>query len=236
MPTTLNSLTNLEQMYLNYNQLSGAIPDLSALSKLTHLYLNNNRLSGAIPDLGALTKLTHLYLNNNRLSGPILDLGALTYLTSLSLTGNQLCLPGGSALEGANSAVTVYLNNISLPACTATVPAAPQNLAVSKGEGQVTLTWDAVTDAASYDLWTWDGINRQWGAIAAALSRHQSTRTLSSPTAETTTTRCGRVTPTTNAARGRSERRSLCRSSRRHRHRLGWICTIRNTMMSVAWP
>ena len=38
------------------------------------------------------------------------------------------------------------------------------------GTGRVTLTWDAVANAASYELWAWDSINRAWGRIGGALT------------------------------------------------------------------
>ena len=170
----LSALSRLTWLALSNNQLSGPIPDLSALSRLTYLYLASNQLSGPIPDLSALTSLTLLYLSHNQLSGPIPDLSALTSLRSLFLTGNRLCLPAGVSLSHSNSSVDANLKSLNPAACTeaelAAFPAAPQNLTATVGAGQVTLTWDAVANAASYELRAWDSIDRRWDAVGGLLT------------------------------------------------------------------
>ena len=57
-------------------------------------------------------------------------------------------------------------------------PDVPQNLTPTVGAGQVTLTWDAAADAASYDLRVWDSINRQWVPIGGVLSSTTYTHTV----------------------------------------------------------
>ena len=89
----LSSLSNLQDLYLYSNQLSGIIPSqLGNLTNLIGLYLYSNQLSGTIPSqLGNLTNLTYLGLNNNQLSGTIpYQLGSLTNLKYLYLYSNQL--------------------------------------------------------------------------------------------------------------------------------------------------
>ena len=171
---TLGALINLTSLYLNSNQLSGQIPDLSKLSKMNQLNLNFNQLDGQIPTLGALINLTNLRLNSNQLSGQIPDLSSLTELAILNLRGNSFCLPTGSDLAGSNSAVTTHLNSLNLAACTeaelSSFPATPQNVAATVGNGQVMLSWDAVADAASYELRAWDSFDRTWGAIGGVLT------------------------------------------------------------------
>ena len=170
----LSAFTNLTHLSLNDNQLSGSIPDLSANAKLVRLYLNNNQLNGPVFDLGFLYKLQYLVLNDNQLSGPVPDLSANAGLAHLELSDNQFCLPDDADLSDSNSVVVSHINSLNLLTCTAAevsaVLEAPQNLAVIKGTSEVTLTWDAVTNAASYELWTWDSIEWQWAGIGGVIT------------------------------------------------------------------
>ena len=52
----MGNLSNLETLYLGFNELAGPIPaDLGNLSNLETLYLGFNELAGPIPaDLGSL--------------------------------------------------------------------------------------------------------------------------------------------------------------------------------------
>ena len=164
----LGNLANLISLTLSYNDLSGPIPDLSALSELTSLHLNNNRLSGPVPDLSALANLKYLSLHDNELTGPLPDLSVLPDLQSATFSGNQFCLLPGASLSHPNRNVNANLQRLNLPPCTgaelAAVPAAPQNLSATVAASQVTLRWDAAANAAGYDLWVWDSLDRQWGA------------------------------------------------------------------------
>ncbi|KAH7440131.1 hypothetical protein KP509_04G093000 [Ceratopteris richardii] len=100
IPTELNQLTTLTDIYLDGNNLQGDIPDLSYLESLVVLNLSNNKLSGSIPSsLAKLKNLKALYLQNNNLSGKIPD--ALLRRQNASLltfeySGNpSLCQPNG---------------------------------------------------------------------------------------------------------------------------------------------
>jgi hypothetical protein len=88
----LGNLTNLTDLRLNANQLSGTIPStLGNLTNLGNLRLDANQLSGTIPSsLGNLTNLGELYLGGNQLSGTIPStFGNLAGLYYLDLAGNQ---------------------------------------------------------------------------------------------------------------------------------------------------
>ena len=71
IPESLGDHTNLQTLYLQNNQLTGDIPDLSGLTALRDLSLSRNQLTGPIPDLSGSVKLTYLYLNQNQLTGEI---------------------------------------------------------------------------------------------------------------------------------------------------------------------
>ena len=162
--------------------MSGPVPDLSLLANLSELSLGNNQLSGPVLDLGALTNLKTLLLNDNLLSGPVPDLRYLAKLESLSLAHNRFCLPADYDFSAAGDAVTAHLNSLNLVRCTdaeiAAVPGVPRNLSTAISDDEVAIRWDAASNAVGYDLWTWDGINRQWGPIGGALTATSYTHTV----------------------------------------------------------
>ncbi len=170
----LTSLTTLEKLSLSHNELTGRIPDLSFLTKLTRLDLRNNELTGPILDLRLLTRLNALYLSENQLTGPAPDLSAFSNLTVMRLTDNQLCLFPGFAPSGPNAEGAFHLKKLNLATCTdaelSATPPAPSNLTPNIGVGQVTLTWDRVENAASYELRAWDSLHRLWGPIGGVLT------------------------------------------------------------------
>ena len=200
----LSSFTKLNDLELEQNQLTGRIPDVSALSKVRLLDLADNNLSGPIPDLSNLINLVDLNLKNNQLTGPILDLplltnlafvilernmltgpipdlSALPRLSTLRLDGNSLCLPAGASLSHPNINVADDLKSLNPPACTeadlAGLVGMPQNLAATVNGSQVTLTWDAVRSAVSYEVKAWDSIGQQWGSIGGVLTTAAFTHT-----------------------------------------------------------
>ena len=170
----LSALTNLTWLTLGHNQLTGPIPELSLIATLEWLDLSHNQLTGPVLDLSTLTRLIYLDLEFNQLSGPVPDLRTLANLAYLSLTGNQLCLRGDPSLSSSHADVTAHLESLNLPACTDAdtmlAPDVPQNLTATIGDGQVTLTWDAVANAASYELRAWDSIRRTWEHLGGILT------------------------------------------------------------------
>jgi hypothetical protein len=110
----LSALTQLQEIELSFNKLSGSLPNLSALTQLQKLDLSFNKLSGSLPDLSALTQLQYISLSSNQLSGNIPDLSALTQLQKLYLSNNQLSgsLPDLSALTQLES-LWLYNNQLS---------------------------------------------------------------------------------------------------------------------------
>ena len=93
IPTQLNSLANLKELWLSENQLTGEIPpELGSLTNLMVLDLDDNDLTGTMPtQLGDLINLEGLHLTQNQLAGEIPpELGNLVKLERLSLSDNQL--------------------------------------------------------------------------------------------------------------------------------------------------
>ena len=170
----LSGLAELAELVLHRNELSGPLPDLSLLFKLRKIELYDNRLRGPVFDLHRLTNLWSLRLENNDLSGPLPDANAFVTLRDLNLSGNRFCLPPGVSLSHDYPAVDAHLQTLALPACTAAelaaYPAAPANLTAAVNGSRVTLSWDAVAAASSYDLWVWDSLDRIWGPAAGSLT------------------------------------------------------------------
>ena len=95
LPRALGGLTQLVELYLDLNDLSGGLPPVGGLGSLVSLGLSGNDLSGPIPRaLGNLPNLVDLHLTSNRLSGSIPpELGRLGDLRYLRLAANDLSGP-----------------------------------------------------------------------------------------------------------------------------------------------
>jgi gliding motility-associated-like protein len=87
IPNKLNDLTQLTDLILNNNQLTGAIPNFNQ-PNLGVLALAHNRLTGSIPNFN-LPNLRNLNLYVNQLTGAIPNLN-LPNLGELQLSSNQL--------------------------------------------------------------------------------------------------------------------------------------------------
>ncbi|KAK7366702.1 hypothetical protein VNO80_08699 [Phaseolus coccineus] len=91
-PNTLSRVTCLQTLSLRSNSITGPLPsDFSNLSNLSFLYLQFNNISGSLPDFSALRNLSVLDLSNNCFTGTIpLSLSHLTHLTAINLANNSL--------------------------------------------------------------------------------------------------------------------------------------------------
>ena len=91
VPAWLNGMTNMRELWLWGNRLSGTIPDLSGMTSLEKLKLASNKLTGGIPaSLGSMSNLKWLIINSNPLKGTIPDLSSMTSLTHLWVHTNGL--------------------------------------------------------------------------------------------------------------------------------------------------
>ncbi|CAL9190353.1 receptor protein kinase TMK1 [Musa acuminata AAA Group] len=68
----VENMTALEELWLQSNGFSGPLPDFSALTNLRNLELRDNQLTGVVPrSLVELKSLSKVTLTNNLLQGPV---------------------------------------------------------------------------------------------------------------------------------------------------------------------
>lgn len=90
VPPEITALGQLETLDLNYNHLTGSLPDLAGLNALKVLDVSLNSLWFPLTSINTLTALTTLNLSSNNYAGHIPDLSALTNLTVLDMGCNDL--------------------------------------------------------------------------------------------------------------------------------------------------
>ncbi|PRP81463.1 LRR receptor-like serine/threonine-protein kinase GSO2-like [Planoprotostelium fungivorum] len=115
--SVVGSLTNLTQLQLESNAITGTIPNsLCQLTQLTDLHLDGNQLTGSIPTcIGNLNQVTDLILNGNQLTGSIPDsIGNLSAVYNLYLQGNQLSGSIPSTMGNLNKVYRVFLQSNQL--------------------------------------------------------------------------------------------------------------------------
>ena len=112
VPSWLNGMSNMRELWLWGNRLSGTIPDLSGMSNLERLRLSSNNLTGRIPaELSGLSSLTLLTLQHNGLTGVIPPrLSDLSDLEWLSMHGNELTGGMPSELGDLTNLKRLYLH------------------------------------------------------------------------------------------------------------------------------
>lgn len=90
LPKYVLEMTQLVELNLSYNQLTGALPSqIRSLKNLQKLDLSYNEMSGIPAEIGELTQLRTLNLSNNNFTGLPNELGNLSNLEVLILTGNN---------------------------------------------------------------------------------------------------------------------------------------------------
>ena len=108
LPEAVGDLTELTDLRINGNKLTGAIPDaVYSLGKLQKLYLQNNDLTGSLsPKLGQLTELTELYIDRNKNFGGTIpaEIGALTKLTGINISQTAI---GGAIPQALTGCVSL---------------------------------------------------------------------------------------------------------------------------------
>jgi Leucine-rich repeat (LRR) protein len=90
VPNSVFNQTNLEELNVSNNKLTGAIQaEIRFLANLRVLNASNNQMTGVPAEVGQLSKLEVLDLSNNKLTGLPYELGNLKNLKTLNLSGNS---------------------------------------------------------------------------------------------------------------------------------------------------
>jgi len=90
IPDYVFNQTNLEELNVSNNQLTGAIQSqIGQLKKLKVLNASNNLMTGVPAEVGQLTNLQVLDLSNNQLTGLPNELANLKNLQTFNISGNN---------------------------------------------------------------------------------------------------------------------------------------------------
>ncbi|OWM88648.1 phytosulfokine receptor 2 [Punica granatum] len=112
-----NCSRSLQQLYLDFNALSGHLPDsLYSVSTLERLSISANNFSGPLSEnLSKLSRLKVLDMCGNRFSGPLPNVfGNLTRLEQLIIHSNSFSGPLPSSLSMCSNLQVLDLRNNSL--------------------------------------------------------------------------------------------------------------------------
>jgi Leucine-rich repeat (LRR) protein len=90
VPDYVFNMTNLQELNISNNQLTGAIQSqIGQLKKLKVLNASNNLMTGVPAEVGQLTNLQILDLSNNQLTGLPNELANLKNLKTFNISGNN---------------------------------------------------------------------------------------------------------------------------------------------------
>tara|TARA_Y100001935_G_C17303784_1_gene510938 strand:+ start:1200 stop:2690 length:1491 start_codon:yes stop_codon:yes gene_type:complete len=109
IPSSIDDLTELQQLFLSYNNISFLSFSIGNLQKLEHLYISWNELSTLPDSIGDLENLIVLVAEFNNLNELPTEINNLSNLETLNLGGNLITeLPYIGSLE---SLQTLNINN-----------------------------------------------------------------------------------------------------------------------------
>ena len=128
IPYSIGNLTNLNKLFLGWNNLLGEIPsEIGNLTQLTTFFLYHNNLNGLIPtSIGNMISLQFLFLNGNHLEGEIpIEITNLINLKSLFLGFNEL---NGEIPENIGNLTNLYSLDLMNNDLTGNIPYSIGNL------------------------------------------------------------------------------------------------------------
>ncbi|XP_058748305.1 receptor-like protein EIX1 isoform X1 [Vicia villosa] len=142
---------SLQELYLDINQMSGTLPDMSMFSSLRTLSLSSGLLNGRILKNSTFPfHLVSLYLDSNNFEGVITDshFGNMSMLKDLYLNDNSLSL-----VFPENWVPAFQLNTIGLRSCMLG-PRFPKWLQSQNLLQQIDISNAKITDAVPVWFWT----------------------------------------------------------------------------------
>lgn len=90
-PTDVLALPNTIVLRLSHNSVASIPAEIGLLINLEELYVDNNKLTGALPaEIRKMTKLTQLDASDNELTGIPAEIGQMKNLKTLDLSNNNL--------------------------------------------------------------------------------------------------------------------------------------------------
>ncbi|KAJ0435767.1 putative protein kinase RLK-Pelle-LRR-IX family [Helianthus annuus] len=112
LPQTLNNLTQLQLLELQFNQLSGPLPSLTGLTQLQNLFINNNNFTSIPNDFfDGMSSLQNVYLDYNAFDSWSIPHSLKIASNSLSLSNNSLTGTVPHSLTGLQSLKVLNLSN-----------------------------------------------------------------------------------------------------------------------------
>lgn len=100
LPSGILSMTDLEQLDISGNRLTGALPaEIRFMAKLQVLDMSDNQMTGLPAELGQLSQLRVLDASNNNLTGIPHELGNLQNLEVLDLSDNNISMQDLEAIR-----------------------------------------------------------------------------------------------------------------------------------------
>lgn len=91
VPDYVFKLTNLEELDISNNQITGNLPaEIGNLKSLKALNANNNLMTGIPAEIGQLPNLQIFNIDHNLLAGVPKEIGRAQSLQTLDLSNNQL--------------------------------------------------------------------------------------------------------------------------------------------------
>lgn len=113
IPNFVLTQTELRELDLSHNALSGALPgEIRQLRELQLLDVSHNQMTGVPAEIGQLHELQRLDLSYNQLTGLPLELGNLQALVFLDLRGNDISFQDLKLIQSALTETEILFDEL----------------------------------------------------------------------------------------------------------------------------